>query len=196
MTRLPRRLLLGLSLVAMLAACAAPPPPQATVQVFALTAQLPAGTTYRHERLPSQAGRPDQAATEAAAEAALARAGLRRDDVNPRVAVQVAVTQDAVAYAPAWGGPAWGNVGFGFGGGSWGGGGSSVGIGLSFPVGGGGAPVYPSQRVEVVLRDLASGQVVFQSQATSNSGASAASLVEAALRDFPKVPPGTWVVPL
>jgi hypothetical protein len=65
---------------------------------------------------------------------------------------------------------------------------------LNFPVGG--TPVYPSQRVDVQLRDLASGQVVFQSQASSNSGVSAASLVEAALRNFPNVPPGTWVVPL
>jgi hypothetical protein len=193
MTRLRRRHLLGLPLAAMLAACAAPPP-QATVQVFALAAQLAPGTTYRHERLPSQANRPDQAATEGVADAALARAGLRRDDARPRLAVQVTVSQDAVGYGPAWGSPSW--VGVGIGGGSWGGGwgGSSVGIGLNFPVGG--TPVYPSQRVDVLLRDLASGQVVFQSQASSNSGASAASLLEAALRDFPNVPPGTRVVPL
>ena len=69
-----------------------------------------------------------------------------------------------------------------------------MGIGLSFPVGG--TPVYPSQRVDVLLRDLVSGKVVFQSQASSNSGASAANLVDAALRDFPNVPPGTRVVPL
>jgi len=188
MTRLRRRSLLGLPLAAMLAACAAPPP-QATVQVFALAAQPPRGATYRHERLPSQAWRPDQAATEGVADVALARAGLRRDDANPRFAVQVTVSQDVVGYGPAWG-PSWMSVGVG--GGSWGGGG--VGIGLNFPVGG--APVYPSQRVEVQLRDLASGQVVFQSQASSNAGVSAASLVEAALRDFPHVPPGTRVVPL
>ena len=190
MTCLRPRHLLGMSLVAILAACAAPPPPQATVQVFAAAAQLPSGTTYRHDRLPSQAGRPDLAATEGAADAALARAGLRRDDANPRLAVQVAVSLDATGYGPAWGAPSWVNVGIG--GGSWGG--SGVGIGLNFPVGG--APVFPSPRVEVLLRDLSSGQVVFQSQATSNSGASAASLVEAALRNFPNVPPGTWVVPL
>jgi heme O synthase-like polyprenyltransferase len=67
----------------------------------------------RRRHLPSQAGRPDQAATEGAADAALARAGLRRDDVNPRLAVQVAVSQDAVGYGPAWGPPSWVNVGVG-----------------------------------------------------------------------------------
>lgn len=190
MTRLRRHLLLGLPLAAMLAACAAPPPPQATVQVFAVAVQPPAGTTYRHERLPSQANRPDQPTMEGVADTALARAGLLRDDANPRLAVQVTVSQDAVAYGPAWG-PPW--VGVGIGGGSWGGGG--VGVGLNFPIGGTTA-VYPAQRVDVILRDLASGQVLFQSQASGNAGASAATLLAAALRDFPNMPPGTWTVPL
>jgi len=48
--------------------------------------------------------------------------------------------------------------------------------------------------VDVLLRDLANGQVVFESQARGNSGP--ATLLEAALRDFPNVPPGTWMVPL
>lgn len=195
MSRLLRRYLPGMVLAATLAACATPPAPQATVQVFALAAPLPPGAAYRHERLPSQASRPDLAATEGVADAALARAGLRRDEANPRFSVQVTVSQDAVGYGPAWGVPSWVNVGIA--GGSWGGGGwggSGVGIGFNFPVGG--APVYPSQRVDVLLRDLASGQVLFQAQASSNAGASAASLVEAALRNFPNVPPGTWVVPL
>jgi hypothetical protein len=101
------------------------------------------------------------------------------------LAVQVVVSQDPVAYGPAWG-PPW--VGVGIGGGSWGG--SSVGI----PIGG--TAAYLSQRVDVLLRDLAHGQVVFQSQASGNSGASAATLLEATLRDFPNVPPGTRLVPL
>ena len=189
MTRMLRLPLPGLWLAAMLVACAAPPP-QANVQVFTLGVQLPPGSTYRHEQLPSQATRPDLAALEGVADVALARAGLQRVAANARMAIQVAVTQDAVAYAPAWG-PSWMSVGVG--GGSWGGGG--VGVGLSFPIGGTPA-VYPSQRVDVLLRDLASGQVVFQSQASGNAGASPAMLLEAALRDFPNAPPGTRLVPL
>jgi hypothetical protein len=82
-------------------------------------------------------------------------------------------------------------VGLGIGGGSFG---SSVGIGLGFPIGGGGA--RPSQRMDVVLRDVASGRVVFQSQASSGSDAAPVSLLEAALRDFPNTPPGTRQLPL
>jgi hypothetical protein len=188
MIRLRRRFLLGLSLGALLAACAAAPP-QALVSVFTPGIQLPPGTTYRYERLPSQAGRPDLPLLESVADAGFARAGLQRADANARLAVQVTVSQDAVAYGPAVG-P--GSVGIGIGGGGWHGGG--VGVGFSFPIGG--AAVYPSQRVDVQLRDRASGQVVFQSQASSNTGANPAMLLETALRDFPNAPPGTRVVPL
>jgi hypothetical protein len=189
MTRLIRRVLLGLGLLAALTGCVAPPP-QATVQVFTPPVQLAPGTTYRHERLPLQAPRPDQAVLESVVDAALGRAGLRRDDGNARLAVQATASVEAYAYAPV-AGPSWMSVGVG--GGSWGGGG--VGVGFSFPVGGGPA-VYPSQRVDVIVRDLSNGQVLFQSQALSNSGAGPALLLEAALRGFPNMPPGMQVVPL
>jgi len=192
MNRLPCRYSLVLLLGMVLAGCAAAPP-QATVQVFTLPAQLAAGATYRYERLPLQAARPDQPALEAAADGVLARAGLRRDDANPRLAVQITVSQDAVAYAPV-AGPSWMSVGVG--GSSWGGGsGGGVGIGFNFPIGGT-AAAYPALRVDVIMRDQASGQVVFQSQATSASGANPAMLLEAATRGFPNVPPGVRVVPL
>ncbi|WP_049871300.1 DUF4136 domain-containing protein [Ramlibacter tataouinensis] len=179
-----------MSVAAMLAGCASTPP-QATVQVFTNQPQLPAGSTYRHERLPSQAGQPGQDQLEAAADALLARAGLRRDDTSPRLSVQVTASQDRVAGGPAWGAP---SVGLGIGGGSWGGSGVGVGIGLGFPIGGTG--VRASQRVDVQLRNLASGQVVFQSRASGSSGVSAVTLLDAALRDFPNAPPGTRQLPL
>jgi hypothetical protein len=186
MTSFPRRHLLALTASVLLGACASTPP-QATVQVFTSQPQLAAGTTYRFERLPSQAGQPSQAALEAAADSLLARAGLRRDEAAPRLSVQLTASQDRPS--GGWGSP---SVGLGIGGGSFG---SSVGIGLGFPIGGGGMQ-QPSQRVDVVLRDVASGRVVFQSQASGGSGASPVSLLDAALRDFPNTPPGTRQLPL
>ena len=192
MARLPYcHLLLALSAAALLGACATTPP-EATVQVFTAQPRLAAGSTYRHERLPSQAGQPNQAELEATVDAALARAGLRRDDADGRLAVQLTTRRDEV-HSPWGGGWGWGgpSVGIGIGGGS---GGGFGGVGLSFPIGGGAARA--TQQVEVLLRDLGTGQVVFQSQARSGSGVSTALLVQAALRDFPNAPPGTLRVPL
>lgn len=186
------RYLLALCLAAMLGACASTPP-EATVQVFTAQPRLAAGSTYRYERLPSQAAQPSQAELEAAADALLARAGLRRDDAAPRLAVQLTTfRQDPAPYDGGWGwgwGPA---VGIGIAGGSRGG--SAAGVGLSFPIGGGG--YRATQQVDVQVRDLSSGQVVFQSRASGSSGASAVSLLQAALRDFPNTPPGSRQVPL
>lgn len=139
----------------MLGACASTPP-QATVQVFTAPPRLAAGSTYRHERLPSQAAEPNQAQLEAVADAALARAGLRRDDANARLAVQL-TTRRTEVHSPWGGGGGWGgggpSVGFGLGGGS---GGGFGGIGLSFPIGGfgGSGTSRGTQQVDVQLRDL------------------------------------------
>lgn len=187
----PSRRSILLSAVALLAACAGPPPP-ATVQVFTGPVQLPAGSTYRYERLPSQQAQPRHNEMEAAADAVLGRAGLRRDDASGRLAVQLTATQDPMGYGP-WGGPYGGgsSVGIGISGGSGGGG---VGIGLGIPIGGTGARA--SQRLDVQIRDLASGQVVFQAQASGSAGTSPVALLQAALRDFPNARPGTRQVPL
>jgi hypothetical protein len=192
MASLRHRHLLALCLAAMLGACASTPP-EATVQVFTAQPRLAAGSTYRYERLPSQAAQPSQAELEAAADALLARAGLRRDGATARLAVQLTTyRQEPPPYDSGWGwgwgGPA---VGIGIGGGSRG---SFGGVGLSFPIGGGG--LRSTQHVDVQVRDLSSGQVVFQSRASSGSGASAVSLLQAALRDFPNTPPGSRQVPL
>lgn len=184
------RHLLVLSAAALLAACASTPP-EATVQVFTGPPQVAAGTSYRYERLPSQAGQPAQTQLEAAADAALARAGLRRDDAAGRLAVQLTATQDRVAGPGSGygGGP---QVGIGIGSGGWG---SGVGIGFGIPIGGGGGG-QAWQRIDVQMRDAASGHVVYQSQASAGSGASQAALVDAALRDFPNAPAGARQVPL
>ena len=181
----------ALGLAVLLAGCASTPP-QATVQVF--TSQPPAaGATYRYDRLPSQAGQPGQVQLEATADTLLARAGLRRDDAAGRLSVQLAAVQDG-AYGGYGGGPVFGgsSVGVGIGGGGRGGG---IGIGLGFPLGGG-AVQGGAQRVDVVLRDLPTGQVLFQSQASGSAGVSASALLEAALRDFPNAPTGTRQLPL
>ncbi|MBA2961057.1 MULTISPECIES: hypothetical protein [Ramlibacter] len=177
--------LLGLSMAALLAACASAPP-QATVQVFANQPGQMAGTTYRHDRLPSQAGLPGQDQLERAADDLLAQAGLRRVDTGAQLAVQLGYRQDYYGSAPA--SP---SVGVGLGASSWGGGG--IGIGLGFPIGG---SVHEFQRMDVQVRDVASGKVVFQSQASSSAGASPVALLDAALQGFPNPPPGTRVVPL
>jgi hypothetical protein len=188
MSSLVRRHLLLLPLAAMLFACASAPP-QATVQVFTAPTQWPVGTTYRQEHLLSQAAQPRQPELEAVADALLAQAGLRRDDAAPRLAFQVTASQDQWVSAPYWSGS---SVGVGVASGGRGGG---VGIGLGFPIGGGGS-VQTLQRVDVVVRDLASGQVVYQSRASGGSGVSPVALLQAAMSGFPNAPPGTRQVPL
>lgn len=182
-----RHLLLSLTLATLLAACATTPP-EATVQVFTLPPALPAGATYRIDRLPSQSGQPAQAELEATADSVLAAAGLRRDDAAGRYAVQLSASEDRPP-AYGWGGGP--SVGIGIGGGS---GGGSVGFGFGIPIGGGGP--RPQQRVDVQMRDVASGQVVFQSQANGAAGARPGALLEAAMRGFPQLAPGTRTVPL
>ena len=154
------RHLLALPLAAMLASCAALRPASHRAGLHP-----PAAAAVRNHvspRAPALAGRPAQpAAIESVADAVLSRAGLRRDDANPRLSVHVTASQDAAASGPAGAHPGWAWIG----GGSWGG--SSVGIGVNFPVGG--TAVYPSQRVDVLLRDLANAQVVFQSQASGSA---------------------------
>ncbi len=186
---LNRRLLLATCAAVFVGACASTPP-AATVQVFTPAVSLAPGSTYRHGRLPSQAGLAAQPEMEAAADALLAPAGLRRDDAAGRLSVQLALTEEpGSAPAGLWGGP---SLGVAIGGGSRG---SGVGVGLGIPIGGSGA-VPPARRVQVLLRDLSSGQVVYQSQASGGPGTSAAALVRAALADFPQAAPGTRQVPL
>jgi hypothetical protein len=183
-----RHLLLTTALAALVLAGCATPGTQATVQSFSQLQTLPPNPSYRFERLPSQVGQPMQDQLEAAADAPLFRAGLRRDDASPKYAVQVRAGIDALAGpSPGWGS----SLGIGIGGGGRGGG---VGIGLGFPIGGS-AP-RQMQRVDVLVRELASGRTVYESNATGDGSVPTTALVDAALQGFPNPPPGPRTVPL
>ncbi|HZY18853.1 MAG TPA: hypothetical protein VFE82_10250 [Ramlibacter sp.] len=179
-------LLPAVVLAATLAGCATPGTNEATVQAFSGLQALPSPATYRFERLPSQAGQPSQLQVEALADPALHRAGLRRDDAAPRFAVQVSAPVEQTAAPGAFGGSSVG-VGLGVGGG---GGGVSLGIGSLFPPF---SQPRTVQHVNVLVRELASGRVVFESRASApglGDTQMLTGLIDAALQGFPNPPAG------
>jgi len=179
--------LLGLCFaVALLAGCASTFVVDSSVRSFSSLPALPAQPTYRFERLPSQQ-EPGQAQLEAMADAALHRAGLRRDDANPRYTVQVSgrVQPTLSPWADPW---RWG--------GGWGIGYHRHGLGLGFggPWGGLESPWY-HREVAVVVRELPSNRVVFESHASHDgpwldNSTVFPAMFQAALQGFPNPPPG------
>jgi hypothetical protein len=156
-----------------------------TVQSFSSLPAVAAPATYRFERLPSQQA-PEQVQLEALADPALHKAGLQRDDANPRYSVQVSARLQPTLspWADPWDG--WGGgfgwrrrgVGFGFGG-RWG--------MMESP--------WYHREAGVIVRELASGKVVFESHAAndgpwSSSTAVFPAMFEAALQGFPDAPAG------
>lgn len=179
--------LLGLCVAALLlAGCASTFVVDSSVRSFSSLAALPAQPTYRFERLPSQQ-EPGQAQLEAMADAALHHAGLRRDDANPRYAVQVSgrLLPTLSPWADPW---RWG--------GGWGVGYHRRGLGLGFggPWGGLESPWY-HREVAIVVRELPSNRVVFESHASNDGPWLDNNLVfpamfQAALQGFPNPPTG------
>ncbi len=182
------RPLLAAGSTALLLACAAPNSVESTVESFGGLATMPARATYRFERLPSQAQAAGQARLEALADAALFNAGLRRDDASPTFGVQVAARSQPVLQGSG------SSIGIGLGGG---GGSSSIGFGIGIPIGGGGG-ARSANEVSVVLRDIASDRVVYESRARTGSSLGddrvVAALVSAALQGFPQAPAGPRTV--
>jgi len=180
--------LLGLALIAswLLSGCATGYLLDNSVQAVSRLPGLPAQPTYRFERLPLQQS-PEQALLEAMADPALHRAGLRRDDANPRYSVQIAARLQPMLspWADPW--SRWGG---------WGRGGHHRGFGFGFggPFGTMESPWY-HREVSVIVRELAAGTVVFESQA-SNTGpwldnrAVFPAMFQAALQGFPNPPAG------
>lgn len=182
-----------------LAGCATSWTVDSQVRSFSQLGALPAEPTYRFDRLPSQqAHGAAQDEVEAMAAPALAAVGLRRDDAHPRYAVQVTarVAPELSPWAdPWWGpgsGPGWGGgLGYGRGwrGSAWYGG---WGWGPGF-----GPPPDPwyGREVSVVMRELPSNQVVYETRARndgpySDSRAVLPVMFQAALQGFPHPPQG------
>jgi hypothetical protein len=154
---------------------------------FSSLAALPAQPSYRFERLPSQQG-PVQSQLEAMADGALQKAGLRRDDANPRFGVQVeGRLQPMLSPWATWDDWGWGGWGFGvhhrgFG---WGMGGPFAGI----------EPSWYHREASVIIRELPSNRVVFESRASNDgpwmdNAAVFPAMFEAALQGFPTPAPG------
>ncbi|MEY2954254.1 MAG: hypothetical protein RLZZ401_2341 [Pseudomonadota bacterium] len=151
---------------------------------------------YRFERLPSQQS-PDllaqQSSVEAMAEQAMAKVGLRRDDAQAGYSVMVG---HRIERRWRYGAAPW--LGSGFMGVGFGGGRGRGGFGGGFSFGGGyrGAdfPIY-LREVSLLVRDLSSGQVVYETAASNESpwaddGNVLPVLFEAAISGFPTPPAG------
>jgi hypothetical protein len=187
MSRLLRIYGLGVLVAWLLAGCAGGYLLDTEVQTFSGLTALPPQPTYRFERLPSQQN-PVQAQLEADADRALHSAGWRRDDANARYAVQISGQIQPVLspYTVPYGG--WGGVGVGLG--------RHRGFGLGFgmPFGRMESPWY-QRDVSVIVRDLASSRVVYETRATNagpwtDSAAVFPAMFEAAMQGFPAPPPG------
>ena len=185
--------LLGLAIVAawLLSGCAGTYVLDNNVQAFSHLTALPAQATYRFERLPSQQS-PAQGQLEAMADAALFKAGLRRDDANPHYSVQVSASlvPELSPWADPWGG--WGGWGWG---GGWGVGFRHHGFGLGMGGPWGMEPPWYHREVAVIVRELPSNRVAFESHAVNDgpwreSAEVFPAMFEAALHGFPNPPPG------
>ena len=155
----------------------------------AWTAAPPApGTRYRFERLPSQTTATQQDRIEALATTSLAKVGMALSPADARYSVQVLlVTEIAQRYPDS--GFGLGGPGVSIGGGSFG-----TSIGLSFPIG----FANPDYRrtVSLLMRELSSQKVVFETRALhSGSGGDAfavlPAMLDSALLGFPQPPAGT-----
>jgi hypothetical protein len=176
-------LLLGASL---LAGCASTYMLESEVLAFTSLTALPEQPGYRFERLPSQQV-PGQAELENMADPALHRAGLRRDDANPKYSVQIGVRVQQVMspWARPWG--------------PWGGWGSYHRGFYYRPLMSDYDWIWYQREVSVVVRELSSNRVVFESRATSDGPSVGGvpvlqAMFDAALQGFPTPPTGPFRV--
>ncbi len=154
------------------------------VQSFSQLAGAPARPTYSFERLPSQQAQgAQQSAVEEQARLALGKVGLRKDSAAPFYRVQVHARIDRQA-PPDWYDPWWGWGGWGTGSGFHGG------LSMRFP-----PPTLYRREVGLILREAASGTVVYETHAVhegvwTDNPAVFAAMFDAALNGFPTPPTG------
>jgi len=155
------------------------------------------GTPYRFERLPSQqAVGAQQDPIEGIARNALAKVGMELNPATARYSVQVRVNTQVVEQVGYGGGYGGGYDGFGFAapGVFLGGGNRGVGFGLSFPLGYA-IPAYYRRELTLLVRDLTTSQVVFETRAVNDGRqnetlGALALMMDAALQGFPQPPAG------
>lgn len=149
------------------------------------------GAKYRFERLPSQVHNPEAGLAEQQAQAAMTAVGLVRDDAAASLSVMVGFSGTQYPADP-WGrpiAPGWspyGNLAIGAGWGSH----IGLGVGMRFP-----PPTHYRREVSLIMRDLQSGQVVYETRAShsgpwSDSAPIFGTLFQAAMANFPNPPPG------
>lgn len=189
MVRFARFFMAAATAVLVLAGCASTYKLDNQVQSFSHLPAMPTQPSYRFERSLSQQADPAQQALEALADPALHRAGLRRDDAAPRYSVQVSArTERSVSpYADPWGPWGWGGWGVGLGGRHFG-----LGIGGPWPRG---DSYWFHREVSVIVRELASNRVVYETRAVNDgpwldNNAVLPAMFDAAMQGFPNPPPG------
>ena len=170
------------------------------VQTFSTLQKVEPPATYKFERLPSQQSQPEaQARLEAIAEQSLAQVGMVRDDARARFSVMVDTRVHRNMPTPHWNDPWFGTWG-GPWGSPWGGGpwgrhyhpafGSPWGPPPPFM-----EPTVFEREVQLVVRELSTQQVVFESRAVNESfgvgdDALLAAMFDAVLKGFPQPPQG------
>ncbi len=184
-----QRLLAWLTLTLLLAGCSGLRLVESQVQALpAAGVTIEPEGRYRFERLPSQQTQAATEATEAMAEAELKKVGLLRDDAAARYSVQLSTRVQSYR-VDDWGRPYGGSrIGGSLMIGS--GGYYGAGIGMRFP-----PPAQYRHEVTLLLRDLRSGQIVYETSALhegpwSDSANILPAVLAAALRDFPRPPAG------
>ena len=156
----------------------------------AWTAAPPApGTRYKFERLPSQTTATQQDQIEAVATTSLSKVGMALSPDGALYSVQILLSTEVVQPYPS---PGFG--GFSGFGGFGGGGRFGSSIGLSFPLGSG-APYY-KRSLTVLMRDLSTQKVVFETRALhdgvwGDGFAVLPAMLDSALLRFPQPPAGT-----